>query len=91
MIRHIFKYEIPLTDELIKIEMPEKYSICDINNQGDNLFLWAKVDIHASLMTSKFKIFGTGHKIDNCETAIFPKSVHMPNGLVWHVFAVKGE
>ena len=91
MIRHIFKYEIPLTDELIKIEMPEKSSICDINNQGDNLFLWAKVDIHAPLMTSKFKIFGTGHKIDNCEQLSFLKTVHMPNGLVWHVFAVKDE
>ena len=94
MIGHVFKYEIPLTDELIEIEMPDNCAICEINHQGDSLFIWALVDIHAPLFTNKFKIFGTGHKIDDVEGMYFLKTVHMPNGLVWHVFALramKGE
>lgn len=88
MIGHVFKYEIPLTDELIEIEMPDNYAICDVNNQDDSIYIWAMVDIHAPLFKNKFKIFGTAHKIDDVEGLYFLKTVHMPNGLVWHVFAL---
>lgn len=91
MIGHVFKYEIPIADGILEVDMPDNCKICEVNCQGESLFIWAIVDIHAPFYTNKFMVFGTGHKIDNAEKLRFIKTVHMPSGLVWHVFAVIGE
>ena len=91
MIGHVFKYEIPLIAAVIELQIPDNYAICDINNQGDSIFIWALVDVHAPLVINKFKIFGTGHKIDDVEGLYFLKTVHMPNGLVWHIFSIEDK
>ena len=94
MIGHVFKYPINFPDEagkVIEIQMPSKWAICDIHHQDDCIFLWAMVDVHAPLEKYKFVVHGTGWKIDDVENLYFLKTVHMPNGLVWHVFAVKEE
>lgn len=83
---YIFKYEIPITDEIISIELSENSGLCDINVQDDKIYMWCIVDIHAPIFKQYFKIFGTGHQIIDCENLIFLKTVHMPNGLVWHIF-----
>jgi hypothetical protein len=89
MIGHVFKYEIPVKDEIIEIQLPEHYKFCDIQAQGDGIFMWCMVDIHAPLITKRFRVFGTGHKIFNAENHLFIKTVqlnHMP--LVFHIFEV---
>jgi len=91
MIGHIFKYPIPDIGKVVEIELPEGYAICDINQQGGDLFLWAMVDTHAPLETIKFVVHGTGWKIDDAENLFFLQTVHMPSGLVWHVFTVIEE
>lgn len=88
MIAHIFKYEIPITDDIITIEVPENYAICDIQNQGDKIVMWCVIDIHAKLVKRHFKIIGTGHQITDIENLFFLRTVKMPNGLVWHIFEV---
>ena len=85
---HIFKYEIPITDEIISMELPESYGLCDVQNQGDKIYMWAVIDIHAKLVTRHFKIVGTGHQIMDIEHLYFLRTVVMPNGLVWHIFEV---
>ena len=91
MIGHVFKYPINKISEIVTIAIPSTWAICDVNCQGDELFLWGMVDIHAPLKDYRFIVYGTGHKIDDVENLFFLKTVHMPDGLVWHVFAVKDE
>lgn len=85
---HIFKYEIPITDDIFAMELPENYALCDINNQGDKIYMWCVVDIHTTIVKRYFKIVGTGHQITGIEHLYFLRTVHMPNGLVWHIFEV---
>lgn len=92
MIGHVFKYPINFPNEagkVIELNLPNNFAICDINHQDDCIFLWAMVDIHAPLEPYQFVVHGTGWKIDDVENLFFLKTVHMPNGLVWHVFAVQ--
>lgn len=91
MIGHVFKYPINFQNEtgkVIELNLPNNFAICDINHQDDCIFLWAMVDVHAPLEPYQFVVHGTGWKIDDVENLFFLKTVHMPNGLVWHVFAV---
>jgi hypothetical protein len=85
---YIFKYEIPLTDEVFCMELPDNSALCDIRNQGDKLFMWCVVDIHVKMVRRYFKIVGTGHQITGIEHLTFLRTAHMPNGLVWHIFEV---
>ena len=82
----IYKYELPLQDGIITVKLPKNSHICDINNQGDNIFLWVALHEEAEFEERYFKIYGTGHKIDHMEQLRFYKTLHMPNGLVWHIF-----
>lgn len=91
MIAHIFKYELPITDEVITLKLPEKYAICDIQNQNGTLCIWCTVDVHKPLIDVKFKIFGTGHQIIDIENLYYLKTVQMNDGLVWHVFVLEDE
>jgi hypothetical protein len=86
---HIFKYEIPIQDGEIEIELPENGGVCDIAEQNDKIYLWACVNIHAPLEKIKFRIYGTGHLTADAESLYFLRTVHMKNGLVWHIFIVK--
>ena len=85
---HIFKYEIPITDEVIAMELPDNYALCDIQTQDDKIYMWCVVDVHANLVKRHFKIVGTGHQITEIEIMYFLRTVQMPNGLVWHIFEV---
>lgn len=89
MIGHIFKYEIPITDEIVCMELPDKYGLCDIQNQGDKIYMWAVIDTHAPLIKRYFKVIGTGHQITGIEHLYFLRTIAMPNGLVWHIFEVE--
>ncbi len=88
MIGHIFKYEIPITDEIVCMELPDKYGLCDIQNQGDKIYMWAVIDIRIKKIKRYFKIVGTGHLITDIENLYFLRTLVMPNGLVWHIFEV---
>ncbi|CAB4151653.1 hypothetical protein UFOVP685_56 [uncultured Caudovirales phage] len=87
---YIFKYEIPITDEIIAMEIPDNYALCHVGQQDGKLFMWCAVDIHAKLVKRRFKIVGTGHKIVGIESLFFLRTIQMPNGLVWHLFEVSG-
>lgn len=82
----IYKYFLPLQDGLITVNLPKNSHICDINNQGDDICFWVALQEGAELEERYFRIYGTGHKIDNMDKLRFYKTLHMPNGLVWHIF-----
>ena len=89
MNKHIFKYELPITNYSIELELPKNYAICDIQSIDDKIYLWALIDIHQEKEKIYFKMFGTGHKILNFELLYFIKTVVMANKLVWHIFIEK--
>ena len=91
MIRHIFKYVIPDIGKVVSIKIPKIFSICEAAQQDGSLCLWAIVDIHCPLVEQKFMVVGTGWQIHEIENMKFIKTVHMPNGLVWHVFLVEDD
>lgn len=88
MITHIFKYEIPITDEIIEMELPEYFILCDIQCVNNKIYMWGMIDIHAELVKRFFKIIGTGLQIKEVGDLLFLKTIIMPNGLVWHIFSV---
>ena len=89
MIGHIYKYQIPITDHIIEIELPDNSKCCDIQSQNNSIYMWCMVDINAPLIKRRYKIFGTGHTIENVENLHFLKTVQLENiGLVFHVFEV---
>jgi len=89
---HIFKYQLADIYDLgkiIEIEMPADCLGCDVNYQGNIVYMWALVDPDSPLVKRRFVIHGTGWRIDNSDDLRFIKTVHMPSGLVWHVFIVE--
>lgn len=91
MLKVIYKYEIPVIGEVFEINLPLGYTICDINHQNDELFMWVLIELNVPKIPLKFMVIGTGKVIQDCSNMWFMKTIHMPNGLVWHVFAVIGE
>lgn len=86
---HIYKYQLPITDHVIEIELPEHHEYCDIQSQNESIHLWCMVNPHAPLVKKRFKIFATGQEIESPENYYFIKTVQIHNGaLVFHVFEV---
>lgn len=84
----IYKYNLPIQDGVITVKLPKNSHICDINNQGNDICIWAALEDGAELEERHFRIYGTGHKIEHMEKLRFYRTLHMPNGLVWHIFEI---
>lgn len=82
----IYKYFLPIQDGLITVRLPRDSHICDINNQGDDICFWVALWEGAQLEDRYFRIYGTGQHFENSGKLRFYKTLHMPNGLVWHIF-----
>lgn len=82
----VYKYKID--PELYPIDMPKGAQVLSVKFQGDELFLWAKIDTKAKTEKRQFKVFGTGRQmpIDMGIDCIFIGTAHTEDGLVFHVF-----
>lgn len=83
----IYKYEIPITDE-VKVQMPEGAIILSIQHQHGYIFAWALVNPDALTVERTFRIYGTGHPIQSDMGGLkFLATVQTHQGnLVWHIF-----
>lgn len=91
MKNRILKYEMPFpleAGDITEINLPKDYGICDINHQNGKIYLWVNCDERAPTTKLKFVIYGTGWEIEDLEDLSFLKTIHMPDGIVWHVFSV---
>jgi hypothetical protein len=60
----IYKYNLPLQDGVIKVDMPFGAEVVSAGVQGDDIFLWAEVNPKETIGTVRFfEVFGTGHPI----------------------------
>ena len=85
----ILKYELPIQKETIELFLHDHMQVIHINNQEDDLFMWAIVNMESSLIKRRFKILFTGDEIVNPDSMYMIQTVLMPDGLVLHVFEVK--
>jgi hypothetical protein len=88
----IYKYTLNIEDEPILL-LPAGAQILSVNSQetrnGEKLFLWALVDPETKETGRYFRIYGTGHPIDEADLSRlrFIGTVSMRGGaLIWHVF-----
>lgn len=78
----IFKYPLELGGNVI--DMPKGAEALHVGFQGQDIFIWAKVDPNAKLEPREFIIAGTGHDLPE------PLGAHIGTvfvgSFVWHVF-----
>lgn len=82
----VYKYEVPWCEA---IDMPSGAKILSVHGQHNKVCLWALVDPNSPHIHRRFKVFGTGHPIENdlAERLSFVGTVHLEDvALVLHVF-----
>jgi DNA-directed RNA polymerase subunit RPC12/RpoP len=82
--RKIFKYSLPIDDE-IEIAMPEGSEIVAVQIQDGTPCLWAIVDTDAPLTTHRLCIRETGHIFKGNEGK-YIGTFHYANDFVFHLF-----
>jgi len=89
--RKIFKYPLMIADYQ-EIDLPESAEILHVDNQRDQICLWASVvaDRKEDKIKTKIRIAGTGHPIEDYGTLRHLGTVKLSHGdLVFHVFEIK--
>lgn len=85
----IYKYKLEVTDEQI-IEIPAFSEILTVQTQNEIPYIWALVDPKFYACNYKFRIIGTGHKIEDGFNGKYIGSVQLSSDkLVFHVFLIK--
>lgn len=87
MKRSIYKYQLKITDQQC-LNLPIGAKILYIQNQNENLCLWALIDTEQlKAKTHTILCFGTGHPIPEQISIEFIGTVQFSYGsLVFHVF-----
>lgn len=82
----IWKY--PLSPrEIQDISMPEGAEILTVQNQNENICIWAKVDPNAPKVLRTFAVYGTGWDIVTNASMEYIGTVQLSRGeFVYHVF-----
>jgi hypothetical protein len=85
--KRIYKYEIPISDELVNLEMPRNYEFLSVQNQNDKCVLWAEIDTEQRLSKETFWVVGTGHDMNKYYSASYLGTVQIRE-LVWHIYKI---
>lgn len=82
----IWKY--PLTPrEIQDVTMPEGAEILTVQNQKEQVCLWAKVDPNATKVVRTFAVYGTGWEVITNAEFRYIGTVQLEAGdLIYHVF-----
>ena len=82
----IWKFPVEITDYQT-IEMPANAQILAVQMQGSTPQLWAIVHPEAQVEKRYFRVYGTGHRVDQVGNFIGTFQMH-GGSLVWHMFEV---
>jgi len=84
--KRIYKYPIPITDEFT-LELPEGALILTFQTQHNKPYIWALISPDAELETAGFRLFETGHPVEDADTLEYIGTTQTEGGdLVWHLF-----
>jgi hypothetical protein len=79
----VFKYLVPLEDEVVKIDMPTGAVLRHVASQGSMPTMWFEVDPEAASELRQFKVIGTGHVVPEGWDYI---GTVMTGVFVWHIY-----
>ncbi len=87
----IFKYPIPVEDRPL-VRMPRGAQILTLQIQHGIPCLWTLVpDVDAPMVEPRFRLFGTGHDMDDTIGLTYVGTYQMSGGaLVFHLFEQGG-
>lgn len=82
----VFKYEVPLpASHIAEVEMPVSAAIIRVGSQGDNVYVWAIVDLDNDIERRRLMTVPTGYVLT--EHALYHGTAEIYGGtLVVHVF-----
>jgi hypothetical protein len=84
--KRIYKYPIPITDEFT-LELPIGAEILTFQTQHNKPHIWALIDPEREFETVGFRLFGTGHPVEDADTLKYIGTTQTEGGLlVWHLF-----
>jgi len=83
----VWKYDLYFSPN-VNITMPKGAKILSVQNQYDNLHLWALVDTEAPLELRTFAVFETGEFKESYGNHLATVQIR---GFVWHVFETVRE
>lgn len=81
----VYKYEIGVH---CRIGIPVGAEILTVQSQNNSVVMWAKVDTDYDLEIREFKIYGTGHEIDENATCYIGTTTVNGGAIVLHVFEI---
>ena len=90
----VFKYAFNVEDRF-SVEMPEDATILHVDVQGEQgPCMWALVDEVKPVVSRRFAVFGTGHRIPLEGALLYVRTFQQPPRtfqqppFVWHLFEV---
>lgn len=84
----IFKYKLQTTDEQ-EIEMPLGADVLTVQVLNDEPYVYAKVNTNYTSIKYRFRIFGTGHQIEDEFSGKYIGTYQIFNGSgVFHLFLI---
>ena len=81
----IYKYVLLIADEQT-IEIPLGSKILCVQNQKEDLCIWAEVNPKNNLVKRTFLVIGTGHNTPNSRDNYIGTVQTLNGNLVWHVY-----
>ena len=83
----IFKYPFEVKNKII-IDMPFNANLLTVQTQSDVPCIWAMVDPENTSEPKKFKVFGTGHQIDEANLNYIGTFQLYQGNFIGHLFEV---
>jgi len=81
----IHKYKLTL-DGTQYVEIHDGFKHLSVQLRGDEICLWAMIDDESPTSECTFRIFGTGHPIEDPSVLRYIDTAQAWNGFIWHVF-----
>ncbi len=86
--RRVFKYAVP-DKNYFSLNLPKGAKILTVQEQGDELQLWALVEENAPNEIRSFCFVGTGHCVKDFDNLVYINTVQRSRGgYVYHLFEI---
>ena len=87
MKKTIWKYDVPVTQEFT-LAMPKGAELLSVQEQREQVRLWALVDPSAMKVTRKFQVVGTGWDFDPTDLTFVGTYQVSGGDFVFHLFEI---
>lgn len=82
-------WKFPIEWSVSNVSIPEGAQILDVQVQNEQIMMWALVEDQNFLESRVFKVYGTGHAVDDPNIKYLATVQH--HSFVWHIFEILKE